>query len=212
MSRIALFGGSFDPPHRGHVAIAAAAADRFALDEVLFAPAGRQPLKHEGAVAGYTERLAMVTLACASDARFTPSAIDAPRDDGTANYTVDTLRLAAEAYPEAELFVLAGADSFHTLRQWREPERLLAAAQWIVVSRPGYAIADPDGMELTPAQRSRVHPLTTVHEEAAATGLRERLALGQPCTDLLPESVAAYITATGLYRRLPAQDGGDPVP
>lgn len=200
-ARIAVFGGSFDPPHRGHLAIAAAAADRFALDEVLFAPAGRQPLKQEGAVATFDQRLAMVTLACAADPRFTPSTLDAPHPDGSRNYTIDTLRTAAEAYPGAELFALAGADSFHTLNQWREPRELLLAAQWIVVSRPGYRICDPEGLVLTVAERNRVHPLDTVHEEAAATGLRDRLAHGDACTDLLTPAVSAYIRAMGLYRR-----------
>ncbi len=198
--RIALFGGSFDPPHRGHLAIATAAADRFELDEVLFAPAGRQPLKSEGAVASFEDRLAMLTLACAADGRFTPSTLDAPHQDGTANFTIDTLHAAAQAHPGAELFHLAGADSFHTLAQWREPQQLLAAARWIVVSRPGYELTDPEGIGLTPEQRARVHPLDTVHEEAAATGLRERLAQGDPCTDLLPVAVSAYIRANGLYR------------
>ena len=214
--RIALFGGTFDPPHRGHVAIARAAADRFALDQVLFAPAGRQPLKQDGAVATFAERLALVTLACQVDPRFAPSTLDAPRPDNSPNYTVDTLQAAVHQYPGADLFSLAGADSFHTLGHWREPQRLLELAEWIVVSRPGYEIADPQGIELTPEQRLRVHPLNTVHEEAAATGLRERLAHGDPCTDLLPEAVAEYIAATGIYRatsvRKHAQEPGNPVP
>ena len=199
-ARIALFGGSFDPPHRGHFAIASAAADRFALDEVLFAPAGRQPLKQEGAVAPFLDRLAMVTLGCSADRRFTPSTLDAPREDGEPNYTIATLEAAALAYPEAELFCLAGADSFHTLRHWREPQLLLAAAQWIVVSRPGYDLTDPEGMTLASEQRARIHRLDTVHEEAAATDLRSRLASGDPCADLLPAGVAGYIRAAGLYR------------
>ncbi len=208
-SRIALFGGSFDPPHRGHLAIAQAAADSFRLDSVLFAPAGRQPLKHEGSAASFDQRFRMVTLACQSDPRFIASALDAPNADGSANYTVATLHALARQNPGAELFNLAGADSFHTLVQWREPQRLLEVVQWIVVSRPGYEIADPQGMELTPTQWLRVHTLDTVHEVAAATGLRERLAHGDPCTDLLPGPVAAFIQAAGLYR---AQQRRNPVP
>lgn len=214
--RLALFGGSFDPPHRGHLAIASAALERFALDRVLFAPVGRQPLKRQGAVGSFEQRLAMITLACRADRRFTPSALDAPHADGSPNYSIGTIESAIREQPAAELFCLAGADSFHTLGHWREPQRLLAEAQWIVVSRPGYSIADPEGLELTPAQRLRVHPLDTVHEEAAATDLRERLAQGDRCTDLLPEAVAAYIEANGLYRSSlstnAAQRSRNPVP
>ncbi len=198
--RVALFGGSFDPPHRGHVAIARAAADTFSLDTVFFAPAGRQPLKAAAAGASFTDRLTMAALTCASDSRFAVSNLDAPRADGDANYTVRTLGLLRELVPEAQVFNLVGADSFQTLARWREPERLLALAEWIVVSRPGFALVDPLGMQLTGTQRARVHLLDSVHEDVAATELRERLQRGDACVDLLPSEVSAYIERHGLYR------------
>jgi len=197
--RVALFGGSFDPPHRGHVAIAKAAADQFALDQVFFAPAGRQPLKSQPSGASFDERLAMTTLACIADPRFTPSALDAPRPDGRPNYTVRTLRLLQESMPEARIFNLVGADSFFSLAQWRNPQKLLELAEWIVVSRPGFQLADPSGMELTPTQRSRIHLLDSIHEDVAATHLRERLRAGDPCKDLLPGEVSGYIQHHHLY-------------
>jgi nicotinate-nucleotide adenylyltransferase len=197
--RIALFGGSFDPPHRGHVAVARAAADRFALDQVLFAPAGRQPLKSHTSAASFAERLQMCELACVEDVRFSVSAIDAPRPDGSPNYTVDTLAELRRLSPQAQLFALAGADSFRTLARWREPQRLLALADWIVVSRPGYELADPPGLRLTSAQRERIHLLDSIHEDVAATDLRERLQRGELCADLLPAAVAAYIEQHHLY-------------
>ena len=201
--RVALFGGSFDPPHRGHVAIARAAADRFALDQVLFAPAGLQPLKLQPSGATFDERLAMTTLACMSDPRFTPSTLDAPRPDGTPNFTVDTLRLLNEAMPDTQIFTLIGADSFLSLARWRDPHKLLELADWIVVSRPGYSgsglVADPPGLTLTPAQRARIHVLDTVHEDVAATDLRERLRSGDPCSDVLAPQVSGYIRSHHLY-------------
>ena len=203
MMRVALFGGSFDPPHRGHVAIAKAAADGFALDQVLFAPVGVQPLKIQPPGASFDERLAMSTLACAADPRFIPSALDAPRLDCTANFTVDTLRLLRHRWPGAKVFNLIGADSFFSLARWREPHKLLELAEWIVVSRPGYSlaaqVADPPGLELTAAERSRIHVLDTVHEDVAATDLRERLRTSDPCLDLLPAQVSGYIRAHHLY-------------
>ncbi len=198
--RVAFFGGSFDPPHHGHMAIAAAAADEFDLERVLFAPVGRQPLKYERASATFADRVAMVELACRVDARFSVSGIDAPWPDGSPNYTVDTLAALREEMPDARLFNLVGADSFLDLRRWREPERLLELAEWIVVSRPGFALADLSPLDLSPEQRSRVHLLQTVHEDIAATDLRERLEAGDPCLDVVAPGVSAYIEAQLLYR------------
>jgi nicotinate-nucleotide adenylyltransferase len=173
--RIALFGGTFDPPHRGHIAIATAAADVFGLDRVLFAPTGQQPLKMGSAATPFPDRLAMVELACAAHPRFAASTIDAPHTDGKPNYTVDTLAVLREQLPAVKLYNLVGADSFLSLRHWREPERLLAQAEWIVVSRPGYPLEDLTGLHLTPDERSRVHLLESVYEDVSATELRQRL-------------------------------------
>jgi nicotinate-nucleotide adenylyltransferase len=198
--RVALFGGSFDPPHHGHIAIATAAADVFDLDSVLFAPVGRQPLKAGGAPTPFADRLAMVELACSLDPRFAVSELDAPRPDGAPNYTVDTLETLHETMPDARLFNLVGADSFLDLPRWQGSERLLELAEWIVVSRPRFPLADLTPLGLTPHQRGRVHLLQTVHEDVAATGLRERLAAGDPCTDVLAPAVLDYILTHHLYR------------
>jgi nicotinate-nucleotide adenylyltransferase len=198
--RVALFGGSFDPPHHGHIAIATAAADVFDLDQILFTPVGRQPMKPDGRPAPFADRLAMVELACRADARFAASDLDAPRPDGGPNYTVETLARLHETMPDVRLFHLSGADSFLDLRRWREPERLLELAEWIVVSRPGFPLADLSPLGLTPHQKGRVHLLQTVHEDVAATNLRERLETGDPCTDVLSPAVSAYIQTRHLYR------------
>lgn len=200
---MALFGGSFDPPHRGHLSIAQAAADAFGLDAVLFAPTGRQPLKHWLAAALFADRLAMVRLACEADARFLASEIDAPHSDGSPNYTLEALEEMRREMPEAELFAIAGADSFLTLRQWHEPDRLLELADWIVVSRPGSSLNGLHGLgelKLSAEQLATVHLLETVHEDISSTELRRRLAAGEDCVDLLPEPVATYVAKHGLYR------------
>jgi len=199
--RVALFGGTFDPPHRGHVAVAKAAADAFGLDRVLFAPVGRQPLKAKNGASAFADRVAMVELACAGDGRFEVSLVDAPRADGTPNYTVDALLALRQTMPDDSLFNLVGADSFLHMRQWREPERLLELAEWIVVSRPGFPLAAIEAMGWTRGQRERVHLLEGVQEDVAATTLRERLEAGASCTDVLPEPVAAYIQQHRLYRQ-----------
>ncbi len=198
--RVALFGGSFDPPHHGHIAIAAAAADVFDLDSVLFAPAGRQPLKGEGVASPFADRLAMVELACQVDLRFAASDLDAPRQDGAPNYTVGTLTRLKESRPDVRLFNLVGADSFLDLPRWRDPARLLELAEWIVVSRPGFPLADLSTLGLTALQRGHIHLLQTVHEDVAATNLRERLEAGDRCADVLAPAVWEYIQTHNLYR------------
>jgi nicotinate-nucleotide adenylyltransferase len=198
--RIALFGGTFDPPHHGHLSIAAAAADTFGLDTVLFAPVGRQPLKPEGAMAPFEDRLAMLSLACADDPRLDISRLDAPHADGSPNYTVNTLRALQRAVPDARLFNLVGADSFLDLPQWHEPDRLLELAEWIVVSRPGFSLDDLSKLKLKPEQQARVHLLDTVHVDVASTELRQRLGSGDPCVDVLSPAVVRYIQEHHLYR------------
>jgi nicotinate-nucleotide adenylyltransferase len=201
--RIAFFGGTFDPIHCGHLRIAQAAADAFALDRVLFAPAAVQPLKSEPPAASFQDRLAMVRLAVADKyPRFVASDLDAPRLDAAPNYTVDTLTALAEDWPGAELFVVAGADSFLDLRRWRQPDRLLAMAQWIVVSRPDVPLRESDlaCAVHTPQERAKVHLLTNVHEDVSATELRRRLRAGEPWEGLLPAAVEQFIAEHGLYR------------
>jgi nicotinate-nucleotide adenylyltransferase len=205
--RVALFGGTFDPIHHGHLAVATAAADTFALDQIIFAPAGRQPLKPEHPSASFPDRLAMTALVChpslGADPRFTASTIDAPRPDGAPNYTVDALITLRQRFPAATLFVIVGADSFLSLRRWHQPDHLLELAEWIVVSRPNFPLEDPSALAsltLTPAQQSRVHLLLTLHEDISSTLLRERLHQGDPCTDLLAPAVSAYIQDHHLYR------------
>ncbi len=201
--RVALFGGTFDPVHRGHLAIAKAAADAFGLERVWFAPAGRQPLKPEGTPTAFADRVAMVRLACGVDARFEVSEVDAPQEDGSPNYTVDTVARLIEQGTGERLFVLVGADSFLDLPRWHEPERLLGLAEWIVVSRPGFSLHKAG--QLSASQQSfvaqgRVHLLESVHEDISATELRTRLEQREDCHALVPEAVLGYIREHGLYR------------
>ena len=208
--RIGYFGGSFDPPHRGHLAVARAARDRFALDRVLLAPTGRQPLKPHGPEATFADRLRMVELLCAGEPRLEASAIDAPLPGDAPNYTVDTLRRLHASLPSqpshpAELFAILGADAFRSLRQWREPDELLRLAQWIVVSRPTLEPApfDPAAVA-SPSPGSpasfRIHQLDGISDPTTATALRSRLQSGQDCRASIPPLVLAYILARGLYR------------
>lgn len=198
--RIGFFGGSFDPPHRGHLAVAKAAAEEFGLESVLLAPTAQQPLKPGGAVAGYADRLEMVRLLCEGSEQLEASALDAPSPDGQPNYTVDTLgRLRVQLADDDTIFVIVGVDAFLDLRRWRSPEELLTLAEWIVVTRPGFSHRRMTELALTDPQRERVHLLEGVAEEVSATQIREALRHGDNVGDLLPASVLQFIREHHLY-------------
>jgi len=138
-ARIAFFGGSFDPPHLGHLAVARAARAALGLDTVLFAPVGAQPLKPQGSTAGFQDRLEMTRLAIAGEPGFTISLADAPNDLGAPNYTLETLfRLRDELAEGGALFCLVGADSFVGLRHWHRAAEIPFAAPLVVASRPSF--------------------------------------------------------------------------
>lgn len=164
--RIAFFGGSFDPPHLGHLAVARAARTAFSLDAVLFAPVGAQPLKPRGSTATFSDRLEMTRLAIAVEPGFAVSLADAPNGSGTPNYTLDTLRRIRHELPEdGTLFCLMGADSFLSLHRWHGAVEIPFAAQLVVASRPSaqpllaplidplddLAAALPSGLSIEPA-------------------------------------------------------------
>jgi len=142
-SRIAFFGGSFDPPHMGHLAVAHAARVALGLDIVLFAPVGTQPLKPVGSTASFDDRVAMTRLAIAGDAGVEGSLADAPKASGAPNYTVDTLTaLKRELPPGCALYFLMGADSLAGLRRWHRAAEIPFIAPLIVASRPGQPLDD----------------------------------------------------------------------
>lgn len=158
--RVAFFGGSFDPPHNGHLAIARAARAALKLDRILFAPVAAQPLKPRGSSASFEDRAAMTRLAIAGEPAFELSLLDAPEIDAPSasapNYTLETLELLRTQLPSGSaLFCLIGADSFLTLRRWHRAAEIPFAAVLIVASRPGQSLADlavalPEGLTLAP--------------------------------------------------------------
>lgn len=156
-SRVGFLGGSFDPPHLGHLAVARAARDALRLGRVLFAPVGAQPLKPHGSTAPFADRVAMTELAIAGETGFEISLVDAPNSDNSPNYTLETLRtLRAGLAPAGCLFCLMGADSFISLRRWHEAVEIPFVASLVVASRPGQQLDDlarflPQGLTLESA-------------------------------------------------------------
>lgn len=152
--RVAFYGGSFDPPHVGHLAVARAARDAMRLDAVLFAPVGAQPLKPQGASAGFADRVAMTRLAIAGERGLELSLTDMPKASGEPNFTLETLqKLKAEIGPAGALFCLMGADAFAGLKSWRQAGSIPFAAHLIVASRPGQPLERldeglPAGLEM----------------------------------------------------------------
>jgi len=141
--RIALFGGSFDPPHLGHLAVARAAQAALRLDSVLFAPVGAQPLKPHGSTASFEQRVAMTKLAITVDPAFSISLADQPRADGTPNYTWETLQQVRRELPaDTEIFFLMGADSLASFRRWFRADEIPFVASLVVASRPGERMDD----------------------------------------------------------------------
>ena len=198
--RVGLFGGSFDPPHRGHLAVAEAVRDSFALDRVLLAPAAVQPLKLDGAHASFADRLRMVELLCEGAPGIEASTIDGPQKDRAPNYTIDTLhRLRDELPPGTEIFVIVGADAVLGLRQWKDPAALLKQARWIVVSRPGFDLHALETLQLTPEQLARIETLSDFENPVSATEIRERFHDHDTASALVPPKVLEYIRAHHLY-------------
>lgn len=197
-ARLGIFGGTFDPPHYGHLIIATEVRHALALDRVLFLPAGRPPHKRGAAVSPAEHRVAMTRLAIAGDPAFALCLDDVER--GGPSYTADTLEALARQYPGAELFFLMGEDSLRDLPTWRAPARILRAARLAVAARPGIA-TDLTALEQElPGISARVAFVPAPEIGIAARDLRARVAAGRPIRYQAPPAVEAYILAHSLYR------------
>jgi nicotinate-nucleotide adenylyltransferase len=191
-SRIGVFGGSFDPPHVGHLLVASDAVERLALERVLFVPTAAQPLKRDRVAVAATVRVAMVEALVRDDPRF---AVDRTEvDRGGLSYTVDTLATLAERWPGRELVLLAGADVLGTFGRWREPHRIRQMAELVVLTRGDAAEVGPDFPGGPPTF------LPTRRVDVSSTEVRTRLAAGRSIRGFVPEGVAEIIRSAGLYR------------
>jgi nicotinate-nucleotide adenylyltransferase len=198
--RLGLLGGTFDPIHNGHLALARAALRRLRLDVVLFVPCGRPPHKDRPGLSPYLHRYAMVALACAGERRFVPSLLEAGADlrGERRIYSVETVgRLRRALGRHAEIYFLLGADAFLYLHEWRSVARLLRLCRFAVAGRSGF---DP---RRAPALRggASVTYLPRVQVGVSATEIRRRAARGRAVTGLVPQAVADYIAKVELYRK-----------
>ena len=198
-ARLGLFGGTFDPVHVGHLAVAEAARERLGLEQIVFLPAGSPPHKPAGAHASGPDRLAMLQLATADNAHF---AIDTSELTRTGpSYTVETLSACAQRHPDAELLWLMGSDSLVEVHTWRDPARVCALATLAVLLRPGWTRDAIEAWRTGPGRRldARIEVLDVPGLDVSARALRAALASGASVRYLVPDAVCRYIVGHGLY-------------
>ncbi len=195
---VALFGGTFDPIHYGHLAVAHAARRQLMLEDILFVPSGVPPHKRAGAVTPFHHRHAMVSLATQGEPSFVPSRLEDPDLVAGATYSIDTVRRLRRALgPSDRLFFLIGADAFLEIATWRGADVLMREVEFVVASRPGFSLAAlPEEVR----DRATLHLLPGVSERISATEIRRAVRSGQRLDALVDPAVAAYIDAAGLYR------------
>lgn len=192
-----MLGGTFDPPHYGHLALAEAALAQLELAQVLFVPAGAPPHKPGRPITPTYHRAAMVEAAIAGQPAFALSRVDLDRPGP--HYTVDMLALLQQTLPESELYFLLGSDSLHDLPSWRDPAGILRQARLAVLGRPGWQ-ADWEALEqAVPGLRERLVRLEAPMLAISSTDLRRRARQGLPLTGLVPPAVEEYIRRHGLY-------------
>jgi len=196
VKRIGLFGGSFDPVHNAHVALARAALDHLGLDELRWVPVG-QAWHKQRALAPAADREAMVALAIRGEPRFTLERCELQRSGPS--YTVDTVR-DLQAREQAQWFLIIGQDQYGQLHTWHEWPDLIQRVTLAVAGREGAAARPSAELAATPHAAVTI-PLPRI--DASSTELRERIADGRDYTDMVPDAVARYIDQHHLYRGNP---------
>ncbi len=206
--RIGILGGTFDPIHNGHLAVARAARQRFRLDRIYFVPCGRPPHKDRPGLSDYLDRFTMVALACRGEPGLVASLLEAGPDlrGHRRSYSIDTVRRLRRRHPRARIYFLLGMDAFLYLPTWKNFRQLVRLCDFIVAARPGF-----DWRRAAPvvaavrARRGSGRPsvfyLPAVRARASATAIRRAVRCGQDVSRQAPTAVADYIEKMGLYRR-----------
>lgn len=224
---IGLFGGTFDPVHKGHLAVARAAMEACKLGRIYFVPANVPPHKQKRPLAPFAHRFAMLALATAEEKAFVPSLLEAPEENGAVrkdkpNYTIDTVRRLKQSFKASDqLFFLIGMDAFAEIAKWHQPEALFKECEFIIAGRPGYSLADvakslPESLRprdevMRPFEKqkasgdlmlpgARLHLMGDLHQPASATAIREAVAAGKTLGRFVEPAVAEYIRKMGLYK------------
>lgn len=191
--RLGILGGTFDPPHTGHLVLAERAREQLGLGKVLWVPAGEPSRKPDRRVTPGEQRAEMVALAIEGNEAFELSRLEIERPGPS--YSVDTLEALRELYPDDELVFIIGRDALLDMPNWRRPERLVELATLAVAPREGQ-----DAVDAPPGLRARVEAIDMPRIDISATELRRRAAEGGSLRYLVPDGVRQYILDKGLYR------------
>ncbi len=197
--KLGVFGGTFNPVHNGHLALAEAALCAFGLDRVLFVPGHVTPFKQDRPAAPDADRLAMLRLALQNRPRMDISTVELDR--GGVSYTVDTLETLRATHPGDELWLLLGLDSLLSFGHWYRARDILDLATVATLLRPGSSLPDGPlaGFDTAQSDSLRAHVANGDCPDISSTEVRRRIAAGESTAGLLPDSVAEYIRAHGLY-------------
>jgi nicotinate-nucleotide adenylyltransferase len=200
--RIGIFGGTFDPIHLGHLIVAEQCREQARLDQVLFVPAARPPHKVEHQLTPFVQRVEMLQLACAGYPAFQIDEME--KDRPGPSFTVDTVEQSHGRHPDAELFLLLGADTLHDLPRWHEPARIAQLAELLVVPRSDWVMLSPEELRRSlrlPADAPlRMERISVPTIGIASRDLRRRAAEGSSLRFLMPRAVEVYIQEKRLYR------------
>src|SRR5574341_2214466 len=198
--RIGLFGGTFDPPHLGHLILASEAQYQLELTRLLWTLTPEPPHKQDQPITPIEHRLAMVNLAIADNPSFELSRVELDRPGP--HYTLDTIKLVAEQNPQAEIVPVIGGDSLNDLPTWHHPKELVYAAHWIgVMRRPGESANLEELERELPGISSKVHYVDAPLLEIASREIRSRIVDGRPYRYYLPDPVYHYINQHHLYQQ-----------
>ncbi len=195
---IGVLGSSFNPPHLGHLALAQEALWQLGLDEVILVPTGEAPHKRIAGDPGREARMEMTRLAAAEDPRFSVSALEVDREGPS--YTYETLEALAEERADTQLVFVMGADAAVGLESWRRPERVVELASLAVARRAGVSETDVMAVMRSLGCDDRTATLEMPQFGVSSSAVRERAQQGRPLRFLVPDAVASFIEAKGIYR------------
>lgn len=190
---VAVYGGTFNPPHCGHLIVAEIVRETLRLDRILFVPTSTPPHKGTQALAPASDRMAMTSLAAAGNDGFQASDIEVAR--GGLSYTIDTLRAVSDRHPGSRLKLLIGADNLFDFEGWKSPSDILDIADLVVMSRPGYDI-----QKSRPGLPAHATLVTVPQIGISGTDIRRRVKFRQSIRYLVPPAVEEYIRRHGLYK------------
>ena len=198
MSKIGIFGGTFDPIHQGHLVIAEQVAETLGLARVIFVPGGIPPHKPASSIKASAEnRFSMIESAIEGNDKFSVDRVEI--DAGRPMYSVETVPLIKERHEGDEWFFIAGADEVSNLLSWKKPDSLLEEAAMVAATRPGYDVADLDHLAEALENFDKVIPVECTLIDISATGIRRILAEGKSIRYLVPNGVCEIIYDGGLY-------------